>query len=69
MAKEKSYIIDMFNGVPIGYVKSISYTKGKYTTTNDKSQARGYTTEYTIQKDIDELAKMASHLGHVFIYD
>ena len=69
MAKEKVYIVDMFNGVPLGYIKSVSYTKGNYKLTQNKADAKGYTTQYAVQNEIDALAKIAGHTGHVFIYD
>ena len=69
MAREKAHIIVMKNGVPLGYVKSVSYTNQKFSMTQSKMEAKGYTNADKIQGEIDFLAKIASHLGYVFIYD
>lgn len=69
MGKEKAHIIVMHNGVPVGYVKSVSYTKQKFSITQNKMEAKGYTNVDKIHGEIDFLTKLAAHLGYVFIYD
>lgn len=69
MAKEKAHIIAMLNGVPVGYIQSVSYTNQKFKTTKEKINAKGYTNIDAIHGEIDFLAKIAAHKGYVFIYD
>ena len=69
MAKEKAHIVAMKNGVPNGYVKSVSYTKGTFKLTQDKADAKGYTTQIAIQTEIDFLTRIGYSLGYVFIYN
>ena len=69
MNKEKAHIIAMKNGTPIGYIKSVSYTRQKFSMTQSKMEAKGYTKIDAIHDDIDFLTKLAAHLGYVFIYD
>lgn len=69
MAKEKSHIIAMQNGVAKGYIKSVSYANKKFTLTQNKMDAKGYATNASIQRDIDELTKIGFVYGYVFIYD
>lgn len=69
MAKEKAHIIAMKNGVPVGYVKSISYANRSFKMTQNKADAKGYVTQSVIQRDIDELTKIGYAYGYVFIYD
>lgn len=69
MAKEKAHIIAMKNGVPVGYVKSISYANSNFKMTQNKADAKGYVSQSVIQRDIDELTKIGYAYGYVFIYD
>lgn len=71
MAKEKAHIIAMQNGVPVGYVKSVQISKNKYILTQNKAEAKGYTTADACQYDIDKLAAIAfnTNMDVTFIYD
>ena len=69
MAKEKAHILAMKNGVPVGYVKSISYANRNFKMTQNKADAKGYVSQSVIQRDIDELTKIGYAYGYVFIYD
>lgn len=69
MAKERANIIAMRNGSPAGYIKSISYTKKTFKLTQNKSEAKGYTTSDKIQYDIDFLTAIAYSQGFVFVYN
>lgn len=67
MAASTKYVILGYRlGQCAGYIKSVSYSKGKFTFTNDKSKAKTYTINYA-QGEIDTLAGMC--LGeYSFIY-
>lgn len=69
MAKEKARIIVMQNGIPVGYVKSVSYTKQKFSITQNKIEAKGYTKAAMIQGEIDFLAKITAGRNLIFIYN
>lgn len=69
MAREKAHIIVMKNGVPLGYVKGVSYTKQKFSMTQSKMDAKGYTKVDAVHAEIDFLTKISAHQGYVFIYD
>lgn len=69
MGKEKAHIIVMHNGVPIGFVKSVSYTRQKFSITQNKVEAKGYTNVDKIHGEIDFLAKISHEKGLVFIYN
>lgn len=67
MAKERAHI-KASNGL---WVKSISYTKGTFELTADKSKAKGYTKQEMIQGDIDTCTLFSAQrgMGLVFYYD
>lgn len=67
--KEKSHIIAMKGNQPIGYVKSVSYSREKFELTSNKMDAKGYTTADHIQKEIDFLTRIGYPYGYIFIYD
>lgn len=69
MAREKAHIIAMKNGVPIGYIKSVSYARNTFSLTNLKEEAKGYASADHIQGEIDKLTAMAYSRGYIFIYD
>lgn len=69
MAKERAHIIAMLNGQPVGYIKSISYTKRTFAVTKNKMDAKGYASADAIHRDIDELTKIGFQNGYTFIYD
>ena len=43
MSKTKKPIIVYRNGAPIGYIKSVSYSRQKFFITQDINEAKGYT--------------------------
>ena len=65
----KVMIVAVKNGVPQGYVKSVSYTKGSFKLSQDRLGAKRYT-EDQAQCEIDTLMRwsMEQNLGYVFIY-
>lgn len=67
--KKKFRVIAMLNGVPQGYIKSVSYTRGTFSLTRTKSQAKNYATDFAVQKEIDFLTGVAFQMGYVFIYE
>ena len=69
MYAQKSHIIAIIDGSPAGYIKSVSVAKNKFTLTNNKYQAKGYTTANACQYDIDKLAAIAFGTNTVFVYD
>lgn len=69
MGKEKVRIIAMLNGVPQGYVKSVSYTKGTFKLTQSKANAKTFATLDGVQNEIDTLARISYGSGYVFMYD
>ena len=69
MGKEKSHIIAMRNGVPCGYIKSVSYARKTFSLTSNKAEAKGYATAATIQGEIDFLTSVGFAHGYIFIYD
>ena len=54
MAKERAHIIAMLQGKPMGYVKSISYTKRTFILTKNKSEAKGYASADAIHREAQE---------------
>ena len=69
MAKEKSHIIACKNGVPVGYIKSVSYAGKKFTLTQNKMEAKGYVKLQVIEKEIDFLTSIGFVYGYTFMYD
>lgn len=69
MDTKKTHIIAMLNGVPQGYIKSVSYKNGKFKLIQNKYNAKGYTKLDILQSDIDFLTKYNNHKGYIFIYD
>lgn len=67
--KDKANIIAMKNGVPQGFVQSVSYIKNSFTLTRDKSKAKGYSSVDKVQKEIDFLTLVGNQDGYVFIYN
>ena len=67
--KEKAHIIAMRGGKPLGFIKSVSVAKNRYTLTPNKYQAKGYVTADACKHDIDKLAAIAFGTDTIFIYD
>ena len=53
-------------GVTEGYVKSVSYTGKKFTLTTNIQEAKTYTSEVSIQDEIDDLTFFANGM-YVFL--
>lgn len=68
MSKVKRPIIVYRNGAPIGYIKSVSYSRQKFFITQNVNEAKGYTSVEHIQDEIDKLTAMGYHLGYIFGY-
>ena len=69
MAKERAHIIAMKNGVPVGYIKSVSYRNNKFQLTNNKLEAKGYASLDALHGEIDALTRMGYAQGFVFVYE
>lgn len=67
--KEKAHIIAYQNGLPKGYVKSVSYSRNTFDLTQNKMEAKGYATASHVQGEIDALTRMGFAYGYTFIYD
>lgn len=70
-ALDKSRIIAMQGGKPIGYIKSVSYSKRTFVLTQNKMEAKTYSNVDRIHKEIDDLTVMPIALQNkiVFMYD
>lgn len=68
MAKEKSFILAVKNGCPMGYIKSISYTNRTFKLTDEKYDAKGYVGIDKLMSDIDFLASIDTN-GFGFMYN
>lgn len=64
--KEKIRLIAYSNGVPVGYVKSVSYKTGKYTLTQDRVFAKTYSNQDRAMYDIDCITVFGMNNGVVF---
>lgn len=66
----KRYIKAIRNGQFVGYVKSVSYSRGTFTLTKDINEAKtkGYTSEDAIHREIDILTRMGAREGFIFVY-
>lgn len=67
--KERAHIIVCQGGTPIGYIKSVSYSRNTFELTQNKMEAKGYVTADYIQGEIDALTRMGFAYGYTFIYD
>jgi len=56
------------NGVQVGYVKSISYSKYTFAITKNRLHARRFSSN-EVHSAIDVLASMSFGKGYVFIYN
>lgn len=65
----KVYIGAVCQGVPQGYVQSVSYVNGSFRLTMDRSQAKKYT-EDQAHSEIDILTRWCNErqMGYVFVY-
>lgn len=62
----KMRIVAYKGGVPVGYVKSVSYKNGTFTLTQDKMFAKTYSKQEKIMSDIDTIAYQGQQKGFVF---
>ena len=70
MAKERAHIMLItVTGVPLGYIRSISWTTHKFLMTESKMQAKGYASGKTIHTEIARLKATFGSQGFDFIYD
>lgn len=69
MANTKMHITVIQHGQFRGYVKSVSYSKGKFVITANINEAKGYASEWVIQQEIDRLTVMGYDYGYIFGYD
>lgn len=69
MPNPKMHIQVFQRGQLRGYVKAVSYAKGKFTITQNKAEAKGYATEWAIQQEIDRLTVMGFAYGYMFMYE
>jgi hypothetical protein len=70
VAKERAHIMVISNtGVPLGYIRSVSWTTHKFFMTESKMQAKGYASGRTIQTEIARLKATFGSQGFDFIYD
>lgn len=65
----RMHITVVQNGVFRGYIQSVSYAKDKFTITSDIRQAKGYSTEDAVQREIDKLTVMGFAYGYIFGYE
>lgn len=63
---DKMRIVVYKNGVPVGYVKSVSYKNGTFTSTQDKMFAKTYSKQEKIMGDIDTIAFIGQQNGYAF---
>jgi hypothetical protein len=59
----------MKKGKTEGYVKSINYNACETKLTDDKSNAKKYSSEDKVHYDIDFLSKVYGNSEYVFIYE
>lgn len=62
----KKRIIAYRNGVPVGYVRSVSYKKGTCQLTREKEFAKTYASQDRLTGDIDVIAWYGVQNGVVF---
>lgn len=67
--KFKHNIVAVQNGTPLGYIKSVSYSNGTFELTQNKLDAKGYTSEEFINKELKSLSDIGTKLGFQFILD
>lgn len=56
------------NGVCVGYIQSVSYTKGTYKVTKDVSRAKTYRSETSVMSDIEFCTRVSTDFP-VFTYN
>lgn len=66
MANKKLHILVYKNGMPIGYIKNISYTTGKFNITKVVTNAKGYASDAHIQNEIEKLSLLGNNAGFTF---
>lgn len=69
MSRQKMHIVAVCNGVRKGYIKSVSYSRGKFTLTENILDAKGYTSQDVLQGELDFLTSIGYMFGYVFIYE
>lgn len=69
MTKGKYIVKAARNGVFAGYLKSVSYTNGTFTTTQDKQKAKKFTSHERLEGDIDFCTGVGFADGYVFGYE
>ena len=57
----------MQNGVPVGYIKSMSYKSSTFSSTREKMFAKTYPNPDSAMKDIDYATRFSLGNGCVFI--
>lgn len=67
--KFKHNIVAVQNGTPLEYIKSVSYSNGTFELTQNKLDAKGYTSEEFINKELKSLSDIGTKLGFQFILD
>lgn len=67
--KERATIIAVKNGIPQGYIQSVSYVKKNFIVTKNKAQAKGYVKQDRLHKEIDFLTSIAYQNGYTFMYN
>lgn len=70
MAKNAKLHITVYqNGQFKGYIKSVSYSQGRFTLTQDIKDAKGYVTLNNVQGEIDFLTSISYAYGYIFGYN
>lgn len=57
------------NGGFVGYIDSVSYTRGKFKTTKNRARAKKYGRVDVVHAEIDKLVSMSYGEGYSFFYD
>ena len=63
---DKTRILVYKNGIPVGYVKSVSYKNGTFTIISDKMKAKTYSSVDYAQRDIDTIVYTGLQQGYMF---
>ena len=66
---DKIRIIVYRNRIPMGYVKSVSYKNGTFKVTQNKMEAKRYSSQARAQSDIDSIAVNGLNQGCIFSID
>ena len=63
----KYNIVALIEGNPKGFIRSISYDKGKFAITKEKNNARKFS-DNEVFDEIDTLTAFGYNKGYVFMY-